>query len=178
MNAMSTPKTDVQKTLIAMRHRLNLTQQQLAVALKVSAVTVGRWESTRSPTGTSLTQLAAFAHEAGDEEGARVFHGAAFPEKIHIEIDFARSEADRMAKAPDAALKQIRENRRNRAVKREYICVLRALLRAHQVLTHQALEGLKGKSNVHVDFGAIADVQQNLRKELNEQQGQKTKTKR
>jgi transcriptional regulator with XRE-family HTH domain len=173
---VSREKTHVQEALVAMRGRLNLTQQQLAIALKVATVTVGRWESIRSPTGSSLTALASFAHEAGDEESAKIFHQAAFPKAIHI--DLARSEAETMALAPEVALRQIRGHIRNPAVKAEYVKVLRALLRAHQVLTYQAVESLKGKSEFYADLALIAPAQQNLRKELNEQQGKKTKPQR
>jgi transcriptional regulator with XRE-family HTH domain len=172
---MSIEKTDAQKALIAMRRRLNLTQERLAIAMKVSAVTVGRWESTRSPTGSSLAQLAAFAHEAGDAESAKIFHQAAFPGRIFIDLD--KLEAQSKARAAEAALRQIRTYIRSPAVRAEYVKVLRAIQRAHRVFTYQAVEALKGESGFYADFESIAKAQQNLRKELNEQES-KTKTKR
>jgi len=135
-------------------------------------VTVGRWESTRSPTGSSRTQWAAFAAQVGDMKSAKVFRAAAMPS-----VD--TFQAYKLAQAAAKALEQIRvAARRNRAVHAEYIKVLHALLRAHQVLTYQAIEGLKGKSDFYADLGFLAEAQNNLREELNEQTKQKTKTKR
>src|SRR5262245_53471282 len=103
MNAMSSEKTSIQKTLIDMRRRLNVTQQQLAARLKITTVTVGRWESTRSPTGSSLTQLAAFAAQVGDTKSAEIFRAAAMPR-----ADVDAFQAYKLAQAAAKALEQIR----------------------------------------------------------------------
>jgi transcriptional regulator with XRE-family HTH domain len=84
---MSMLKTDTQKTLIAMRRRLSLTQQQLAVAMGVSLNTVSRWETIRSPTGGSLARIAIFAHREGDAESERIFLEQIFGKGAYVNLD-------------------------------------------------------------------------------------------
>ena len=173
---MSNEKTTVQKTLIEMRRRLKLKQKELAACLKVSTVTVGRWETVRSPEGASLAQLAAFATQAGDEKSAAVFRDAATyvfdPADVALKARenmqaFEALQASIWAQAPAKALEQIRTAaRRNRAVHAEYLKTLHAIARAHHVLTHQAVEGMKGKSDFYADLGYIAQVSRDLKKEL------------
>jgi transcriptional regulator with XRE-family HTH domain len=168
---MSTTKTPVQEALIRMRKRLKLTQQGLANAMKVTLPTVGKWESSRSPTGSSLAQLAAFALEAGDEETAQIFQQGIFGNTRNaIYLDAEKLDRQMMAWIFQKALVQLRANARNPRVKREYVRALRAIVRAYQVLAYEAAEIL--------DIETVARIQTKLRKELNEQQEQKTKTKR
>jgi transcriptional regulator with XRE-family HTH domain len=70
---MSTQKTAVQQALVQLRHRMNLTQQQLGCALKVGPKTVARWESSRSPSGRSLALLADFGMASREKEIAAIF---------------------------------------------------------------------------------------------------------
>jgi transcriptional regulator with XRE-family HTH domain len=145
----SRKKTPVQKALIEMRRRLQLTQQQLAIALKVGLPTVGRWESTRSPTGSSLLQLARFAHDAGEHESYLVFLKAAMqaraskvpvirmsadaPMPVHSELLFPR--------AAEKALPLIRAGgRRNPAIAREYLKLLRGILTALEMCGDEAIQ--------------------------------------
>src|SRR5215469_12905886 len=65
--------TPVQKALMALRKALGMTQQQLSEALKVTVVTVCRWETVRPPSGLSLVRLADFATESGKLDIAEVF---------------------------------------------------------------------------------------------------------
>jgi transcriptional regulator with XRE-family HTH domain len=188
---MSTEKTLIQKTLIEMRRRLNLKQKELAACLKVSTVTVGRWESTRSPEGASLAQLAGFAARAGDTKSAEVFRKAATyvfdPADVALKARentqaFEALQASIWAQAPAKALEQIRAAaRRNSAVHAEYVKVLQAILRAYHVLSYQANEALKGKSDFYADLGYLARAQTDLREELEnakKQNKQTTKTER
>jgi transcriptional regulator with XRE-family HTH domain len=170
MNSVSTQKTPVQKALVAMRKRLKLTQQQLATAMKLALPTIGKWESTRSPTGSSLAQLASFAHQAGDEESAKIFHQAAIPNSVYDDID--QFETQMLARAGEAAIRQLRNCKHNPRVAAEYLKVLRALLRAYHVLTDEAVEGLK-RQTYSWNLESIAQAYQNLRKEIENEQAKK-----
>jgi transcriptional regulator with XRE-family HTH domain len=65
--------TPTQKAVIALRRELGMTQQQLSEAMKVTVVTVCRWETVRPPSGLSLVRLADFAMESGKFQIAEVF---------------------------------------------------------------------------------------------------------
>jgi transcriptional regulator with XRE-family HTH domain len=153
-----------------MRKRLRLTQQQLATAMKVTLPTVGRWETTRSPTGSSLAQLAAFARQAGDEESSKIFQAAVIPNFIFLAID--QLEPQTLARAGEVAIRQLRDYKYNARVRAAYLKVLRGLLRAHYVLTHEAVEGLKRQTGDY-NLESIAVAQQNLRKEIENEQTKK-----
>src|SRR5215471_15892976 len=55
--------TDAQNAMRDMRRELGFSQQDLAVAMKKSVVAVARWESSRSPNGVALMELAKFARK-------------------------------------------------------------------------------------------------------------------
>jgi transcriptional regulator with XRE-family HTH domain len=73
---MSTKKMPVQRALIVLRSQLDLTQEALARELRVSPVSVCRWETIRPPSGFTLLQLAVFALAQGARDSAKVFHEA------------------------------------------------------------------------------------------------------
>jgi transcriptional regulator with XRE-family HTH domain len=155
-------KTAVQQALIAMRKKFNLTQQQLAKAMKVTLVTVSRWESSRSPTGASLAQLAAFAQQAGDVESAGLFHESAQRGNLNLE----EWELQQAAEAPMKALRQIQA-----AVDRDYSYLLSyALFIEHLSKTHESL--IRSVIDDMVDTNSpgnlmeLAAVQKYLRKEM------------
>jgi transcriptional regulator with XRE-family HTH domain len=84
---MSTKKrTPMQQAVVDLRQRLNLTQRELAAALGVTTVSVCRWETSRSPSGASLVQLAAFARSSGENDLANTFTQS-FSEEFHLKED-------------------------------------------------------------------------------------------
>jgi transcriptional regulator with XRE-family HTH domain len=145
-----------------MRKRLHLTQQQLAKAMKVTLVTVSRWESSRSPTGASLAQLAAFAQQAGDIENAGIFHGAASRGNLNLE----EWEAQQAAEAPMQALRHIQA-----AVDRDYAYLLtylshiESLAKSHEMLIRSVINDMVD-TNSPGDLMELAAVQKYLRKEI------------
>jgi transcriptional regulator with XRE-family HTH domain len=129
---MSTGKkrTPIQEAVIEMRKRLELTQQQLSEALGVVLPTVGRWESSRPPSGFSLARLYMYAQRFDNTRDlSEIFWQAAEAERRSVISRLPRS-------IPERALWQVRTMAQHRPEKmREpYLVVLRALLDAHAKL--------------------------------------------
>jgi transcriptional regulator with XRE-family HTH domain len=165
--ALVKEKTRVQKALIQMRRQLNLTQQQLAARLNVALPTVGKWESTRSPTGESLIQLAAFAYRTGQHETAKVFFAAG------AQLPLAAGDF-LFPQAAEDAIRQIRAGRSYPAVAREYLNVLRAVVAALHVCVEETIEAYR----LGTDFLSIRDLlelQRSLREELADEEKQTKK---
>jgi transcriptional regulator with XRE-family HTH domain len=57
--------TEPSAALVEMRNYLHLTQEQLAQRLRVSSITVSRWETTHPPRGKTLQRLRDFAKRQG-----------------------------------------------------------------------------------------------------------------
>jgi len=84
--------------------------------------------------------------------------------------------SDALSKAPkltwhrytgiEAALSQIRTYQNHPPIRKEYRKVLRALLRAHQVVASEIILGLQGKTKFYGDITRNARAQDDLRKEL------------
>jgi transcriptional regulator with XRE-family HTH domain len=127
--------TGVQRSLIRMRERFNVTQQQLAEALGVRVQTVSKWECTRSPSGESLHMLVSFARSIGDWETAKIFHDAAFSGAL----DLLGAEHHNAA---EHSIWYLRSGRSDPAVHREYCKVLRALIAGLDVAIGKEQEAL------------------------------------
>jgi transcriptional regulator with XRE-family HTH domain len=65
--------TDVQQAVIDLRAKLELSQQGLADELKITQVTVARWETIREPDEFHLWLLSTYAHQKGFGKLSRRF---------------------------------------------------------------------------------------------------------
>ncbi len=136
---MSTKKrTPIQEAVVALRKRLQLTQQQLAVAMNVTVVTVCRWETSRPPSGLSLLQLDGFARGSGANEIAETFK-AAISEECPRQYIVTRLPE----RAGEAALTELRAYKDVPCIDREYRKALRALERAHRRLIEEARANIR-----------------------------------
>lgn len=129
-------RTLVQKALVALRGQLHLTQQDLAVAMNVTTVTVARWETSRSPSALSLLELAAFASKSGAAEIGEIFRRAWWEE---IPIDIVGSD--------EAALAELRASKDDPSLGALYRKVLETLNNGLVPLIDQALAGKRGQSD-------------------------------
>lgn len=77
-------KTPIQEAVINLRHALGLTQERFAAALGVGLVTVARWETSRTPAGTSLARLEVLAMHNRRPEFADIFHQAQLKEASRL----------------------------------------------------------------------------------------------
>jgi transcriptional regulator with XRE-family HTH domain len=75
------PKADVSVALARMREFLHLTQDDLAKRLRVTTVTVARWETSHPPRGKTLERLLRFAQRNGPAVSADMFLRAITREK-------------------------------------------------------------------------------------------------
>jgi transcriptional regulator with XRE-family HTH domain len=159
-----------------MRRNLNLTQQQLAASLKVALPTVGKWESSRSPTGESLMLLAAFAHQTGEEESAKVFQVAALSIAAdHVEnFNWSAGAEFLFPRVAEAAIQQIRAGRSNPAIAKEYVAVLRSVLKAIQMCVDEAIQAHRRGSDF-LSIPNLLQVERDLRKELENEEKQTKK---
>lgn len=69
-------RTAIQAAVVALRHRLGMTQERFAIALHVELVTVARWERSRNAAGISLSRLELLAIQHQQHDLAQVFHRA------------------------------------------------------------------------------------------------------
>jgi transcriptional regulator with XRE-family HTH domain len=123
---MSTRKTPTQKAILDLRDFLHTTQENLARALNVTRLTVARWETQRPPSGTSLWRLFEFARKSGAPEIAAVFQKAMDREKQSFTYPVG---------SDSQALKDLRIVADNvPAMRKHYLAVLVALLKAHRHL--------------------------------------------
>jgi transcriptional regulator with XRE-family HTH domain len=130
-------KTPVQIALRALRTKLGLSQQSLAVAMNMSVVTVCRWETSRPPSGYSLLQLAQFAHSNGAYDIANVFEEALREEENPPDFLVIRMNED----TAEIAVSELRANSGDPVIEREYLEILRRLYRAHTILIERRLMG-------------------------------------
>jgi transcriptional regulator with XRE-family HTH domain len=75
-------RTPTQDALVSLRQQLNLTQQDLAVAMHTTTTSVARWETSLSPRGRALDQLARFAAHQGLPEWEALFRRAISQERF------------------------------------------------------------------------------------------------
>jgi len=75
------PKADVSVALARMREFLHLTQDELAKRLRVSTVTVARWETSHPPRAKTLERLYRFAQRNGPGVSADMLLRAVTREK-------------------------------------------------------------------------------------------------
>jgi transcriptional regulator with XRE-family HTH domain len=144
---MSRPRkrTSVQKALIQLRKKLGLSQQGLSEALKVTSISVCRWETSRPPTGFSLLKLEQFAHDSSAPEIAAIFRRA---------IDVERPKHFYKFPVPpdEEALREQRFEAHERGTlrrQRAYLQVLDILVQAHADLTNMPLpEGDSGNYRI------------------------------
>jgi transcriptional regulator with XRE-family HTH domain len=79
MKRTAKPRREIQWAIVALRQKLNFSQNELAQAMQVHPVTVCRWETSRPPRGESLLQLFAFAQQADVPLVVSAFRKALFP---------------------------------------------------------------------------------------------------
>jgi transcriptional regulator with XRE-family HTH domain len=141
-------KTPIQQAIINLRERLHLTQQQLAMAMNVTVVSVCRWETSRPPAGFSLVQLMDFARRSGAADLADIFekavwgdiHGNVSPERQYIVLRIP-------GRAPETALNELRAAKDHPLVGPEYRKVLRDLEHGVKLL-EKVLAGDPGASEL------------------------------
>jgi transcriptional regulator with XRE-family HTH domain len=154
---LSRKKTPVQLAVRALREKVGMTQQEFSQALGVTLVTVCRWETSRPPTGYSLSELANFARLSGVREITEVFDRALREDPI------ARNPIRwSLSTTAQSALREIQAEKNDPAVRRAYVPILRAIERAYAVFIKRALE-----SGIEQDrYLALERTHQNLKWEL------------
>ena len=86
MKQVEPKRSLIQDAVLALRHRLGMTQERFAIALHVELVTVARWERSRNPTGISLARLELFAIQSQQPDLAEVFHQAQLVDAANLMI--------------------------------------------------------------------------------------------
>jgi transcriptional regulator with XRE-family HTH domain len=178
--SMSMRKTVVQQALLDLRKRLEMTQQDLAIAMSKTVVTICRWETVRPPSGYSLLELAQYARDRRAIELAEVLERA-----LRQEGGPAANQLNAPAgelrvywtneQAIEEALLGLRANSAIPSVRREYLKLLRATIASHAVLLREARAGAETNN----PWKYYEDLQNDLELLLKyEQDKQKTKTKR
>lgn len=155
----------MQDALIALRKKLNLTQQQFSDAVGVTMISVSRWETTRPPSGVSLAQLQRFARESGAMEIAQVFQQAGDEDRLKYFFPVIPS--------PELAVRELRialHRNPSPARRRAYLAVLRALSRAHGTLLDQP-----HREDESADRVEWSDTQMNLEWLLKHEEKEGTK---
>jgi transcriptional regulator with XRE-family HTH domain len=123
-------KTPTQQALISLRQQLNLTQQDLAVAMNTTTTSVARWETSLSPRGRALDQLARFAAQQGLTEWEALFRRAILQETF---LEFSRRYflADEGLDL-QIAVANVYQFREHPKVARSFDKMMDALVLAHQ----------------------------------------------
>jgi transcriptional regulator with XRE-family HTH domain len=171
---MSTKKrrTPVQEAVLALRKQLGLTQQQLAVAMNVTVVTVCRWETSRPPSGFSLVQLMMFARRCDTAELSNLFEKHIWEEIRSSQQQQRQYVITRLPdRAAETALSELRARKDHPLIGAEYVKVLRTIERAIRLLTEQVSATDAGASQM------LQQTHEDLKQELRDEEN-RTKTKR
>jgi transcriptional regulator with XRE-family HTH domain len=136
--AKTKSRTPIQQALIKLRQQLNLTQQELAVAMRTTTTSVARWESSLSPRGRALDQLARFAAQQGLRDWEGLFTRAIFQEEfIERNRRFSLAGEGLDLQIAVANVYQFREHPK---VARSFARMLDALVLAHEQVSRLAKE--------------------------------------
>jgi transcriptional regulator with XRE-family HTH domain len=166
---MSSRKTDIQEAVIALRKELGLTQQQLSEAMKVTVVTVCRWETVRPPSGLSLVRLAEFARQSGNDRIAGIFQSVIF-ETYHKSYGFVPEKG----RAAQSVLIELLAALENPEGARAYREVLLALRRAHLRLMKLARSGaIEMTGSIEGQKSVLEDLDWELRYEEKQKKTQR-----
>jgi transcriptional regulator with XRE-family HTH domain len=158
---MSSPKTEVQEAVIALRRALGLTQQQLSEAMKVTVVTVCRWETVRPPSGLSLVRLADFARDSGNDRIETIFRRAIF-DTYHKSYSFT-PEKGRAAQSVLFELLPAIETPEGERLYREVLLMMR---RIHMRLMKMARSGaIKTMGSIESQKSVLEDLDWELKYE-------------
>jgi transcriptional regulator with XRE-family HTH domain len=173
---MSTPKrTPLQNALIRLRSELRLTQQQLSNSLNCALPTVGKWETSRQPSGLSLLQIYAFAADrSASDEVLNVFEKAVkeeFP-------NFFNTRFPTLSKTPipasDAALREMRRAVKYLpAMRQPFLDVLRSLRDMHIKLLD-----MPWPEEIYGEAEGWDETQEELENEIKTYEKESTKPKR
>jgi transcriptional regulator with XRE-family HTH domain len=144
MAAMSTKKrSPVQQGIIALRRKLGMSQQDLAVAMDKNMMSISRWETSREPRGYSLLQLSHFAHSQQAPEIAQIFEDAlrteGTPESLMLTLPDKKTSEQ--AEALFRFLGVLQLNTDIPEVKKQFRTLLEALQQARfTLLKHKRLD--------------------------------------
>jgi transcriptional regulator with XRE-family HTH domain len=123
-------KTPAQQALIDLRQQLNMTQQDLAVAMNTTTTSVARWESSLSPHGRVLDQLARFAASQGLPEWEALFRRAIAQESfLKRNRDYFLTDEGLELQIAVANIYQFREHPK---IARHFADMLDAIVVAHR----------------------------------------------
>ena len=159
-------RTPEQQAIVDLRQAFGYTQQELALSIGVTVVTVCRWETSRPPSGISLVRLASTARGLGLKKIEAIFEKA-----------LAKDPRRRILRQPEPAvliaIREIRESLDIQVIGRQFLKILQAVKSTHALLIRQALsDGMETES-----YRRLKRTHQNLEWELEDEQ-KRTQTER
>ena len=146
------------------RKAANWSQEKMAQETHIATQTLSRFElGKQEPRNlVVLLRLREVAQETGCEAETKLFSDA---------ISKAPKITSQPTSGIEAALVQLRTYQYHPRIQAEYRKVLRALWRAHQVITDEIVRTMQGKGKFYGDLERNARAQDDLRKELEKLEG-------